>query len=87
MVKKFFGGLATLLLLASLFVWPTVSLAATHQQTTVTKQNVVPSTWGGWESLGGVLPGDEAPTVISWGPNRIDVFARGTDYTLWHKWR
>jgi len=44
MVKKFFGGLATLLLLASLFVWPTVSLAATHQQTTVTKQNVVPST-------------------------------------------
>jgi hypothetical protein len=42
------------------------------------------STWGGYESLGGVL--NSAPAAVSWGPNRIDVFAKGTDNALWHKW-
>ncbi len=23
---------------------------------------------------------------MSWGPNRIDLFAVGTDHALWHKW-
>ena len=27
-----------------------------------------------------------APTVVSWGPNRLDVFAQGTDDALWHRW-
>jgi hypothetical protein len=31
--------------------------------------------WGGWESLGGVIL--EQPNCVSWGPNRIDLFARG----------
>ena len=31
--------------------------------------------WNNWESLGGVIQSD--PTVVSWGPNRIDVFAAG----------
>ncbi len=26
------------------------------------------------------------PTVSSWGDNRLDVFVRGTDNALWHKW-
>jgi hypothetical protein len=26
------------------------------------------------------------PSAVSWGPNRIDVFMRGTDSALWHKW-
>jgi hypothetical protein len=39
---------------------------------------------GGTESLGGALTSD--PTVSSWGANRLDVFARGTDNALWHKW-
>ncbi|MEO8084128.1 MAG: hypothetical protein ABI780_09920 [Ardenticatenales bacterium] len=27
-----------------------------------------------------------APAAVSWGPNRIDTFARGMDRHLWHKW-
>ena len=42
-------------------------------------------TWSSWENLGGVLT--SAPSAVSWGnQNRIDVFARGTDNGLWHKW-
>lgn len=38
----------------------------------------------GWESLGGVITSD--PAAVSWGPQRLDVFARGTDDALWHRW-
>jgi hypothetical protein len=34
-------------------------------------------------NLGGELQGK--PTVVSWGPNRIDIFVKGTDNALWHK--
>ena len=37
-----------------------------------------------WESLGGEFT--SAPAVCSWGPGRLDVFGRGTDNALWHKW-
>jgi spore germination protein YaaH len=37
-----------------------------------------------WESLGGGL--SSAPDVASWGSNRLDVFARGTDNALYHRW-
>ncbi len=37
-----------------------------------------------WESLGGVIT--SGPDVCSWGEGRLDVFARGTDNALWHKW-
>ena len=23
---------------------------------------------------------------MSWGPNRLDCFARGTDNAMWHRW-
>jgi autotransporter-associated beta strand protein len=36
------------------------------------------------ESLGGVLT--SGPDVSSWASNRLDVFAKGTDNQLWHKW-
>ena len=39
--------------------------------------------WGTWDALGGQLVG--GPDVASWGPGRLDVFARGTDNQLWHK--
>ena len=26
------------------------------------------------------------PTAVSWGSGRIDVFARGPDNALWHRW-
>src|SRR5208282_1321796 len=38
--------------------------------------------WSSWESLGGTLTSD--PAAISWGPNRIDVFTKGSDNALWH---
>jgi hypothetical protein len=40
--------------------------------------------WGGWESLGGVIL--EEPNCVSWGPNRIDCFARGTNAAMFHRW-
>jgi hypothetical protein len=40
--------------------------------------------WRAWESLGGVL--SSAPDVCSWAPGRLDLFARGTDEALWHRW-
>jgi len=39
--------------------------------------------WSGWESRGGVLA--SAPQAVSWGPGRLDVFARGADSAVWHK--
>ena len=41
-------------------------------------------TWMDWESLGGVLTSQ--PGVSSWSEDRLDVFVRGTDSALWHKW-
>ena len=39
--------------------------------------------WFGWESLGGAIL--EQPSCVSWGANRIDCFARGTDKAMHHK--
>ncbi|MFP2910798.1 hypothetical protein ACLESD_38330 [Pyxidicoccus sp. 3LFB2] len=35
-------------------------------------------------ALGGVGLG--TPSAVSWGGNRLDVFKRGTDNGLWHRW-
>ncbi len=40
--------------------------------------------WRGWESLGGTIT--SKPSAVSWGANRIDVVARGTDSAVWHRW-
>jgi hypothetical protein len=40
--------------------------------------------YSGWEALGGASLG--APASATWGPGRLDVFVRGTDSQLWHKW-
>ena len=39
--------------------------------------------WTSWEPLGGLLTSD--PAVASWGDERLDVFVRGIDGTIWHK--
>ncbi|HKY16469.1 MAG TPA: hypothetical protein VJM33_16200, partial [Microthrixaceae bacterium] len=39
---------------------------------------------GGFEGLGGELTSD--PGVSTWGDQRLDVFARGTDNAVWHRW-
>ena len=39
--------------------------------------------WSGWESRGGLLT--SAPVAVSWGPNRLDVFAMGSDNAVWHR--
>ena len=44
----------------------------------------MPAAWSGWESLGGVI--DNTPAAVSWSLGRIDVFARGMDNAMWHKW-
>ena len=40
--------------------------------------------WHGWEGLGGQIT--SKPSAVSWGPNRIDVVARGLDSAVWHRW-
>ncbi|MCW2650314.1 MAG: cysteine protease [Mycobacterium sp.] len=42
------------------------------------------ASWHGWESLGGVLT--SKPSATSWGPDRIDIVARGLDSGVWHRW-
>lgn len=37
-----------------------------------------------WRALGGGLT--SAPAIASWGPGRLDVFARGTDEAVWQMW-
>jgi hypothetical protein len=57
--------------------------------TTLTTDNPFPllspsSSWGGWESLGGII--ESPPVAVSWGPDRLDIFAVGTDQALYHRW-
>jgi hypothetical protein len=40
--------------------------------------------WHGWEPLGGILTSD--PATVASGPTQVDVFARGTDEGLWHRY-
>lgn len=49
---------------------------------TVQGFNLTP--WYQWEDLGGTL--DSGTDVTSWGPNRLDVFARGADQSLIHRY-
>ena len=42
------------------------------------------ATWTAAESLGGTLTSQ--PAVASWAAGRYDVFVRGTDNAVWHKW-
>jgi hypothetical protein len=39
-----------------------------------------------WQSLGGEFPETSDPAVVSWGPGRLDVFMRGWDNAIWHRW-
>ncbi len=43
---------------------------------------VPPGAWN-TDNLGGTLTSD--PDIASWGANRLDIFAKGTDNGLWHK--
>jgi Repeat of unknown function (DUF346) len=45
--------------------------------------------WQGWSSLGappGPVTLASDPVAISWGYARIDIFVRGSDNALWHKY-
>lgn len=42
------------------------------------------TTWGSYKALGGTLVSE--PRSVSWATGRIDVFARGTDNQLYHRW-
>jgi hypothetical protein len=41
------------------------------------------SSWTQWQSLGGKL--ERGLTMVSWGPNRLDVFGQGTDHAVHSK--
>jgi repeat uncharacterized protein DUF346 len=44
----------------------------------------VPGPRPNFESLGGRIT--SGPDATSWGADRLDVFARGSDNGLWHAW-
>lgn len=48
------------------------------------QNGTTPMNWSNWEDLGGVLT--SSPAVSSWQTNRLDVFGRGQNNALWHKW-
>jgi hypothetical protein len=47
------------------------------------------SSWGpsqtDWEWLGGTF--NSPPAVVSWAPNRLDIFGLGVNNEMLHKWR
>jgi len=46
-----------------------------------------PSSFSSWQSLGGTFPlGPVGPAVASWGQDRLDAFAIGLDFAMYHKW-
>jgi hypothetical protein len=44
----------------------------------------IPLYWAPWQSLGGIVL--SAPEAVTWGPNRLDIFAVGTDHAMYHRW-
>ncbi len=79
-------------LLGKLASTTTTSSATTTSSTTTTSTSSTTTTSSStttttnlhYENLGGQLT--SAPAACSWGSDRIDVFARGTEGALWHKW-
>ncbi len=41
-------------------------------------------TWHSWEPLASGLQG--SPSAVSWGPNRLDIFALDPNNRAWHTW-
>jgi hypothetical protein len=41
--------------------------------------------WSSWQSLGGKIPAGAQPEACAYG-SRFDVFVRGTDSAVWHRW-
>ena len=39
----------------------------------------------GWSNIGGWLLKGSAPEIMSWGPGRLDLFIRNTNYQIQHK--
>jgi hypothetical protein len=79
------SGVATILGMSSAILTPISATSAVrlHEAPHMTRK-LHAMGWFGWENLGGYLT--SSPTVSSWGPNRLDVFAKGGDNKLWHKY-
>ena len=57
---------------------------ASYTNATSSVVNVTCGAWSSWESLSGQLTA--SPAAVSSSNGRIDVFGRGSDNALWHKW-
>jgi hypothetical protein len=44
------------------------------------------SNWSGWEAHGSPTATIGDPTLVSWQPGRLDIFAVGSDSKLYHQW-
>jgi hypothetical protein len=62
----------------------TTTTEGTTTTTSSTTTTIVAAGHAGWDSLGGSFEG--SPSVDDWTENGIDVFARGTDGSLWYNW-
>ena len=83
-LQRVLGGMVAALLISALAFPVLVAPAAGARVVVDSKTIESNSGWSGWESLGGKLT--SGPAAASWSEGRLDVFARGTDNALWHRW-
>ena len=50
---------------------------------TIQKRHWYGTTWSEWGSLGGALK--DSPSVLTMRGDHLELFARGTDNQMWHK--
>jgi hypothetical protein len=78
--------LATLAaLLSATLIAPTAQAAQPSGLNSATNATVAAGGWSGWQNLGGKELTD-TPATSSWGPGRLDLFAKGSGGTLQHMW-
>ncbi|CAI6087140.1 unnamed protein product [Clonostachys chloroleuca] len=70
---------------AGAVMFPSVSSNFTLRNLSQDDRLGIRNLYPNWRSIGGVFTG--TPAVVSWGPGRIDVFVRGTDNAVYHKWQ
>lgn len=75
--KQLLASIVVLALLFSIGLVPLISRSSrVHAMSPGTAQPNVAS-----------APRSAGSQVVSWGPNRLDVFGTGVNGTLYHKWR
>ncbi|KAL6404090.1 carbohydrate-binding protein [Ilyonectria robusta] len=66
-------------------MYPSVTPNFTNRALAADDLNGIRNLYPYWRNIGGTYYG--IPAVVSWGAGRTDVFVRGTDNAVYHKWQ